>query len=191
MASLKDLHSKILECTKCPLHQTRTMAVPGAGNSKAELMLVGEAPGANEDATGTPFCGKAGKVLDELLAKTGFKREYIYITNILKCRPPNNRNPKDDEIKTCTGYLDEQLELINPRIIGCLGNFATHYILKKFGLATTRQGISNIHGKVFIYQSLFKEIKVVPLYHPAVATYNANMITQISKDFIKLKDILH
>ncbi len=191
MDSLDNLTSQIANCKKCTLHKTRKNTVCGAGNHKSTLMLAGEAPGANEDLAGTPFCGKAGNVLDEILKSAGFNRRYIYITNILKCRPPGNRNPREDEIKACTPYLDQQIKLIRPRVIGCLGNFATAYMLKKFNLSGNAPGISKIHGKIFNDDSLFDNLKIVPLYHPAVATYNANMITVLKRDFANLKMLLY
>ena len=125
----------------------------------------------NEAKTGRPFCGAAGKILDELLESAGIKREEIYITNILKCRPPENRNPESEEIKACALYLEKQIEIIKPKVICTLGNYSTKYILEKYGLGNQVQGISKIHGKIFKVKSLFENINIIPLYHPAVATY--------------------
>lgn len=186
---LKKISIDILNCKRCSLWKERTNPVVGEGSLAAKIMFVGEAPGFNEDRTGHPFCGQAGKVLDELLGKVGIRREEIYITNILKCRPPKNRNPKEEEIKSCSSYLDRQIEIINPKIICCLGNFATSYIMKKFGLKDKIQGISKIHGQIFSYQSLFNSINIIPLYHPAVATYNPNMKAILKKDFEALKGV--
>ncbi|MCK4809618.1 MAG: uracil-DNA glycosylase [Candidatus Omnitrophica bacterium] len=185
----EQIEKEVRNCQKCPLAATRLNVVPGEGSISSHILFIGEAPGAAEDETGKPFCGRAGKVLDELLFKAGLKRNDIYISNILKCRPPGNRNPKDEEIKACSGYLDRQVDLIKPKIIGCLGNFSTRYIMEKFGLKNRAQGISKIHGQVFITPVSQGSIKIVPLYHPAVVTYNANMISVLEKDFSMLKNI--
>lgn len=183
MKNLEEIKNEVLNCKKCPLYKTRTFPVIGEGSFKAEIMFIGEAPGANEDRTGRPFCGAAGEVLDELLASAGIKREEVYISNILKCRPPGNRSPKAEEIKACTPYLERQIEIIKPKIICTLGNFATAFIFKKFGLENKLQGISKIHGKVFLSGNLFTQVKIIPLYHPAVVTYNINMKETLKKDF--------
>ncbi len=188
MEELKKLNKQIENCRKCRLYKTRKNAVPGEGDEKAKIMFIGEAPGFNEDKQGKPFVGQAGKIFDELLNSINLKREEIYITNILKCRPPGNRNPKEDEIKACSLYLNKQIEFIEPKIICCLGNFATTYILKKFGLKDKIEGISKIHGKIFDIKNLFGEIKIRPLYHPAVATYNGRMKDILKKDFSLLKN---
>lgn len=156
----------------------------GEGSLSAEMMFIGEAPGANEDRTGRPFCGAAGKVLDELLQSAAIKRESVFITSILKCRPPGNRPPRTSEIKACTSYLETQIELIKPKIISPLGNFATRFIFKKFGLENKLQRISKIHGKVFLpVVDAVGGLKIIPLYHPAVAVYNAKMLPILKKDF--------
>ncbi|MBL7197674.1 MAG: uracil-DNA glycosylase [Candidatus Omnitrophica bacterium] len=187
--NLEKVKAEVLNCKKCSLWEQRMCPVVGEGDSKTGIMFVGEAPGANEDRTGRPFCGRAGEVFDELLLRAGIKRQDIYITNILKCRPPGNRNPQEAEIKACSPYLDRQIEILKPRVICCLGNFATMYIMKKFDLRDNIQGISKIHGQVFSQQSLFDSIKIIPLYHPAVVTYNINMKNVLQKDFNILKDI--
>ena len=177
---LKKIEEEILYCRKCNLWRERKNPVVGGGSWEAKIMFVGEAPGANEDEKGIPFCGAAGKILDELLNTIGIKREEIYITNILKCRPPQNRNPKEEEIIACTPYLDRQIEIIKPMVICCLGNFATFYIMKKFGLENKVQKINKIHGMVFT--SPFDSVKIIPLYHPAVVTYNIRMRPLLQKD---------
>ena len=188
---LEKIKKEVLSCKKCPLCQERInhgyQSVIGEGNHQADIMLIGEAPGLNEAQTGRPFCGAAGKILDELLEEIGIKREEVYITNILKCRPPENRNPKKEEIESCTPYLDRQIEIIEPKIICPLGNFATGYLLEKYGLKEQIQGISKIHGKVFEVKSLFGTLKIIPLYHPAVATYNINMKETLREDFKVLR----
>jgi len=177
------LRQEILNCRGCGLYRTRTNPVIGGGTLDADIMFIGEAPGFNEDLQGKPFVGKAGKILDELLDSINLKREEIYITNILKCRPPQNKNPSQEEINACTPNLNKQIEIIKPKIICCLGNFATEFILKKFGLSKEIQGITKIHGKIFIIPTLTGTIKIIPLYHPAVATYNPNMIGILKDDF--------
>lgn len=187
LEKLKKLRLGIINCKKCPLWKKRTNPVFGEGPTNAKIMLVGEAPGFNEDQQGKPFVGRAGKILDELLNSAKIKREEIFITNIVKCRPPENRNPTQEEINSCSVYLDRQIDIIKPKIIGCLGNFATDYILEKFGLKNKIQGISRIHGKIFKVSTIFGIVKIVPLYHPAVATYNMNMINTLKKDFNSLR----
>jgi uracil-DNA glycosylase family 4 len=165
----------IKACTRCELYKTRTNPVVGTGSLSARIVFVGEAPGYYEDMKGEPFVGKAGKVLDELLESIGLQRNDVYIANVLKCRPPKNRNPLPEEIQACTPYLDAQLALIQPAIIATLGNFSLAYIFDKFGLHAKKDKISKIHGKVFTVSTIAGVQKIVPLYHPAVATYNPNM----------------
>jgi uracil-DNA glycosylase len=183
----EELTKQIQNCKKCPLYKTRTNPVIGEGSLNSEIIFIGEAPGFNEDIQGKPFVGQAGKIFDELLNSVNLKREDIYITNILKCRPPKNRNPSDNEIETCTPYLNKQIEIIKPKIVCCLGNFSTKFILQKYGLKDKIQGISKIHGKIFKITTLTGILKIIPLYHPAVATYNSNMIKILKKDFKILK----
>ena len=186
-AEIEKLKKECIEfCKKSPLYKDGTFPVFGEGSLNADIMLVGEAPGYNESITGKPFCGAAGKILDELLESAGLKREDIFITNIVKLRPPNNRNPTQEEIKSFAHFLDKQIEIINPKIICCLGNFSTGYIMKKFNLSNKLQGISKIHGQVFSVSTLFGIIKIIPLYHPAVVTYDANMKDVLKEDFKKL-----
>lgn len=166
-------------CRRCPLWQTRTNPVVGSGSLSARILFVGEAPGYYEDLKGEPFVGKAGKILDELLASIGLTRTEVYIANVLKCRPPGNRNPLTEEIRACTPYLDAQLELINPEVIATLGNFSLAYIFTKFGLK--KEGISKIHGRIYEVSGGLK--RVVPLYHPAVAVYNPGMKDLLLADF--------
>ena len=130
----KQLEDAVANCRKCSLWKTRSNPVVGGGSKDAKVMFIGEAPGYWEDVKGRPFVGRAGRVLDELLESINLSREEVYITNILKCRPPNNRNPLQSEIEACTPYLDRQIELMNPEIIATLGNFALSYISEKFGL---------------------------------------------------------
>ena len=186
---LEEIKKQILNCKKCPLWKTRTNAVAGEGPINAKIMFIGEAPGFNEDQKGKPFVGRAGKIFDELLNSINLKREDVYITNIVKCRPPENRNPKQEEINACSLYLNKQIQIIKPKIICCLGNFSTAYILKKFNLKNKLDGISKIHGQIFNVSTLNGNIKIMPLYHPAVATYNANMLNELKKDFYEIKNL--
>ena len=180
---LKQIKDKVIDCQKCILYKTRILPVIGQGSHQADIMFIGEAPGAQESKTGIPFCGQAGKILDELLDSINIPREKVYIANILKDRPPANRNPLPDEIEACTPYLLRQIEIIKPKLVCTLGNYATAFILNKHGLADKVQGISKIHGQIFETG----KFKVIPLYHPAVAVYNANMIEVLKKDFQALK----
>jgi len=187
MPSMEKIEEEIKNCKRCDLWKTRNHCVVGSGNLNAKIMFIGEAPGYNEDLQGKPFVGKAGKFFDELLSSVELTRDEVYITNILKCRPPGNRNPTEEEIKACTPYLDRQIEIIKPKIICCLGNFATNYIFKKFNLKP--ESISKIHGKIFNISNLFGIKYIIPLYHPAVAVYNFNMKNILLEDFAKLKGL--
>ena len=180
---LEEIRKEVLKCRKCGLYRTRTNPVVGEGNPKAKIMFVGEAPGFNEDRMGRPFCGAAGRVLDELLESIGIKREDVYISNLLKCRPPGNRDPQKEEISACSPYLERQIEIIKPKIICPLGRYSMRFLMEKYGLKDKIEPISRIHGRVFEISSLFQEIKIIPLYHPAVATYNINMKEVLKRDF--------
>jgi len=186
--AMKKLEEKIKTCRKCPLGELRTNAVPGSGSYEAKIMFVGEAPGYWEDQKGLPFVGRAGKVLDELLAGIGLKREEVYITNVVKCRPPNNRDPTEEEINACSPYLDKQIDIIRPKIIVPLGRHSMTYILKKFSFEP--EPISKIHGKIFEARTLFGKIVIMPMYHPAVALYKPQLREELEKDFKKLKETL-
>ncbi|MBW6467909.1 MAG: uracil-DNA glycosylase [Coriobacteriia bacterium] len=180
MDSLSELQEFIGECHRCPLGDTRTTLVFGVGRADADLMFVGEAPGRNEDLKGEPFVGAAGKLLDELLASIGLHRSEVYIANILKCRPPGNRNPQADEIETCTPFLREQVRLIDPKVIVTLGNFATRFVLK------TSTGITGLRG------SLHRagRFTVLPIFHPAAALYDATKRNVLMADFALLGEVL-
>jgi len=182
------LEERIRNCQKCPLGRLRTNAVPGAGSYKARVMFVGEAPGYWEDQKGLPFVGRAGRLLDELLEGIGLEREDVYITNIVKCRPPNNRDPTDEEIKACAPYLDRQIDIIRPRVIVPLGRHSMAYILRKFGFEPAP--ISKIHGKTFEAGTLFGKFVIMPSYHPAAALYKPPLREELRKDFQKLKALL-
>lgn len=173
------LVTAVTTCTKCGLCKTRHQAVTGEGSLEADLMFVGEAPGKNEDEQGRPFCGASGKFLDELLAGIGLDRSAVYITNIVKCRPPNNRDPFDDEITACAPYLTKQVSHIKPLVIATLGRYAMNHFLP--GLK-----ISEVHGK-----PLRRNNQVyVPLYHPAVALYRASMRDELKNDFTIINTVL-
>ena len=191
--NLKKIKNEVLDCKKCSLYKERAKnkfyPVIGEGNHKTKILFCGEAPGLQEAKTGRPFCGAAGKILDEILSSVGIKREEVYITNILKCRPPGNRDPKPEEIKACTPYLMRQIEIIAPEIICPLGRYSMRFLMEKFGLKDEIQPISKIHGKVFEVKDLFQSIKIIPFYHPATATYNPNMKEILKKDFQILKQI--
>ncbi|HHH79463.1 MAG TPA: uracil-DNA glycosylase [Thermoplasmatales archaeon] len=176
----KQLEDAVANCRKCSLWKTRSNPVVGGGSKDAKVMFIGEAPGYWEDVKGRPFVGRAGRVLDELLESINLSREEVYITNILKCRPPNNRNPLQSEIEACTPYLDRQIELMNPEIIATLGNFALSYISEKFGLDL--ENVGGVHGKVFKIKTLFGDITIIPLYHPAAAVYNPALKEVLLRD---------
>ena len=139
---------------------------------------------------GVRFCGAAGRVLDDFLQLLDLERKEIFITNILKCRPPQNRDPQREEIKACAPYLEKQIEIIKPEVICTLGNYSTAYIFEKYGLRDKIQGISKIHGQVFEVKNLFQSIKIIPFYHPAVVTYNINMKKILEKDFLALRNLI-
>jgi len=155
--NLAELNSKIDDCTKCRLAKGRTKFVFGVGNPKAKLMFIGEAPGRDEDLQGEPFVGRAGQLLDKILAAINFKREEVYIANMVKCRPPENRAPETDEMDTCHPYLLKQIELIKPQIICCLGRISGQYLLQ------TKEALGRLRGKIYDYNG----IKLMVTYHPA------------------------
>jgi uracil-DNA glycosylase len=171
-------------CTRCRLAQGRTQVVFGVGDPAADLMFVGEAPGFHEDKQGYPFVGQAGKLLDKLLAGIGLERGDVYIANVLKCRPPGNRDPAPDEIQACEGHLFRQVELIRPRVVATLGNFATKLLSGK------PTGITRVHGaeqQVTLGES---RVLLYPLYHPAAALYTPAMLKVLEEDFARLPELL-
>ncbi len=179
--TLKDLHKKVLNCRKCALHKSRTNIVFGEGNKKAKLLFIGEAPGFEEDKQGLPFVGRAGQLLTKIIDSIGFKREDVYIANILKCRPPQNRNPLPKEVKTCTPYLIKQIELIKPEVICALGTFAAQTIL------ATTEPITKLRGRFHIW----RDIKVMPTYHPAYLLRNSSGKRPVWEDMKKIRQTLH
>ena len=186
--SLEIIKEQISRCTKGSLYKTRNKPVAGEGCKNADILFIGEAPGRNEDLQGKPFVGRAGKILDTLLKTIDLKRNQIFIGNILKCRPTNNRNPLKNEIDICKVYLDRQIETIQPKIIACLGSFATSYVFEKYGLKPVK--ISKAHGKIFQVNTIFGLTKIIPLFHPAVATYNINIKKVLIDDFKSLKQFV-
>ena len=165
------------------------MPVIGEGSHEAKIMFVGEAPGRNEAKTGRPFCGVAGKVLDDLLASVGIPRAEVYVTNIVKDRPPENRDPLPKEIEIYGPFLDRQIEIIQPQVIATLGRYSMQYIMQKFGLSDVLRSISQMHGRLFEAKASYGTIKILPLYHPAVTIYNRELVKDLEIDFQKLKTI--
>jgi len=177
---LGDIQAAVLACRRCPLWEGRTHVVFGVGDPHARVLIVGEAPGRNEDLQGEPFVGAAGKYLNELLALAGLKREEVYIANVLKCRPPDNRDPLPEEIEACTPYLREQTRTIDPEFIVTLGNFSTKFILK------TEVGITRLHGTL----QQAGHFKVFPIFHPAAAIYDTSKREALEADFRTLGRLL-
>lgn len=174
--SLKTIEEQVKACTRCPLAQMRTQVVFGGENPCARVVIVGEAPGRNEDKSGVPFVGAAGKQLNEYLSLAKLQRSDVYIANVVKCRPPSNRNPYVGEIQACADYLRQQIRIIWPEVIVCLGNFATRFILH------TEKGISELRGSMQKTGSFY----VLPTYHPAAAIYNRSLKSDIERDFMFL-----
>jgi len=178
--------AEIIVCTKCSLSRTRSNAVPGVGSPEAKIMFVGEAPGQSEDVTGEPFVGAAGKFLDGLLSEIGLSRKDVFITNVVKCRPPRNRPPDPGEIAVCTTYLDRQVEIIKPCFIVTLGNHSTAYVFSKTGLVFG--GITQVHGRFHRITLHGMQVTVFPTFHPASALYNPKYREMLHADFRLLKN---
>ncbi len=170
--SLEEIRAVLGDCHLCPLGETRTELVFGVGNPHARVMFIGEAPGRNEDKQGEPFVGAAGQKLNGLLSLAGLEREDIYIANVLKCRPPSNRNPKVEEIQTCSPFLREQIRSIWPDIIVCLGNFATQFVLH------TEQGVTKLRGSFYEVG----HFTVMPTFHPAATIYHSDWLPLLEAD---------
>ena len=182
---LKAVLHEARDCTRCPqLASTRTSVVFGAGNADADLMFVGEAPGAEEDRQGRPFVGRAGQFLNQLLEGIGMKREDVYIANVLKCRPPGNRDPQQDEIESCEPHLFRQIELIEPKVIATLGNFATKL------LSGRPLGITRVHGQEQELTIAGRSVLLYPIYHPAAALYTPAMLKVLESDFARLPGLM-
>ncbi len=179
MQTLLEIRQNVEKCTDCGLHLSRVKSVPGEGPVNASIMFIGEGPGFHENQQGKPFVGQAGKLLDELLTMADFKREEVFITNVVKCRPPGNRDPQPEELEACSKFLDRQIELIDPKIIVTLGRFS---MAKFFGAVK----ISQIHGK----SKEIGERLVVAMYHPAAALHQPALKNTLIEDFSRLKDYL-
>ena len=182
--TLHALGEQVSGCTRCRLAQTRTQVVFGVGNPHADLMFVGEAPGFHEDKQGLPFVGQAGKLLDNLLAGIGLDRSKVYIANVLKCRPPGNRDPAPDEIESCEPHLFRQVELIQPRVVATLGNFATKLLSGK------QTGITRVHGMEQETTVGGNRVLLYPLYHPAAALYTPAMLEVLKEDFARIPELM-
>ena len=183
-AALAAYEAETAECTRCRLAAGRTQVVFGVGDPDAELMFVGEAPGFHEDQQGHPFVGQAGKLLDRLLEGIGLSRDRVYIANVLKCRPPGNRDPQPDEIEACEPHLFRQLELIEPKLVATLGNFATKLLSGK------PHGITRVHGRPQETTLGGRPITLYPLYHPAAALYTPAMLRTLEDDFRRIPELL-
>jgi uracil-DNA glycosylase family 4 len=180
--------AEVIVCTKCDLWKDRVKAVPGVGNPESRVLFIGEAPGQTEDLKGEPFVGAAGKFLDTLLSETGFSRADVFITNVVKCRPPRNRDPRPIEIETCTPYLNRQMSVIKPRFIVTLGNHSTAYILSRAGIPF--QSITYARGRVYETSILGMRLAVFATFHPAAALYSARYKEQLEEDFKLIRDEL-
>ncbi|MDP3982404.1 MAG: uracil-DNA glycosylase [bacterium] len=190
MAQIKE---EVISLTSSPLCQERikngVFPVIGEGDHNASIMFIGEAPGRNEAATGRPFCGAAGRILNELLESAGIERSSVYITNIVKDRPPENRDPLPEEIEEYAPFLDRQIAIIQPTILATLGRFSMEYVMSRYGLAEKLAPISSLHGKVFKGVAPHGPVQVIPLYHPAVVIYGASKKDTLKEDFCVLKKL--
>jgi uracil-DNA glycosylase len=176
--------AEIAGCTRCRLAEGRTQVVFGNGNPHADLMFVGEAPGFHEDKQGFPFVGQAGKLLDQLLGGIGLSRDLVFVANVLKCRPPGNRDPMPDEIEACEPHLFRQIELIEPKVVATLGNFSTKLLSGK------QSGITRVHGQPQEVTLGGRTVILYPLYHPAAALYTPSMLNVLQEDFARIPELL-
>jgi uracil-DNA glycosylase len=181
---LVELYHEVKSCQRCPLYATRTQVVFGSGNADADLMFVGEAPGFHEDQQGRPFVGAAGKLLDKLLDEIGMSREDVFIANVLKSRPPGNRDPQLEEIEACTPFLTRQIELIEPRVICTLGNFSTKLLTHR------PDGITRVHGRPQDHVIAGLPIRIYPIFHPAAGLRSTAMLETLRQDFQQLPELL-
>ncbi len=183
-AALREYAEQTATCTKCALAEGRTQVVFGAGNPNADLMFVGEAPGFHEDQQGVPFVGQAGKLLDRLLEGIGLTRADVFVVNVLKCRPPGNRDPLPEEIAACEPHLFRQIELIEPKLVATLGNFATKLLSGK------PAGITRVHGHEQEVTLGSRTVSLYPIYHPAAALYTPSMLKVLEEDFARIPELL-
>ena len=182
--SLEAYRDEIAGCTKCALAKGRTQVVFGSGSPTAELMFVGEAPGFHEDKQGVPFVGAAGQLLGKLLAGIGLTRDEVFVANVLKCRPPGNRDPQPEEIEACESHLFRQIELIQPTLVATLGNFATKLLSGK------STGITQVHGREQVVVLGGNEVTLYPIFHPAAALYTPRMLQVLAQDFARIPELL-
>ncbi|MCK4582736.1 uracil-DNA glycosylase [Candidatus Bathyarchaeota archaeon] len=178
------LRDRAQSCTRCDLWESRTNAVVGSGSLDAEIVLVGEAPGRTEDESGLPFVGRAGKLLDDILGKAGLSRDDVFVMNVVKCRPPDNRRPKKVEMRSCEPYLVEQLEIIEPKIIAPMGNSPLSYFFRRYGLG--RAVIGDVHGEEYRVDATWGRVTLFPLYHPAATIYNRGLTEMLEEDMKRL-----
>ncbi|MEM2022033.1 MAG: uracil-DNA glycosylase [Zestosphaera sp.] len=176
------LSSEVSVCSRCRLSESRSRAVPGEGSLTARLMFIGEAPGKSEDEAGRPFVGAAGKLLNQLLEVNGVKREEVFITNVVKCRPPGNRDPLEDEVMSCAPFTNSIIQLIQPSIITTLGNHSGRYVFEVLG-GSRWQGVTRMRGKIYNVKILGRDVTVIPTYHPAAALYNPGPRAGLEEDF--------
>ena len=186
--AVRTLNREIVTCTRCRLALTRINAVPGEGPGYSQLFFIGEAPGKNEDITGRPFVGRAGAIFDDLLSSIGLERSGVFITSIIKCRPPENRNPGKDEIAACAGYLCRQIDHFSPELIVPMGRLASEWIFSRFGIP--RAPISSIHGKIFHAATPQGKVVIIPVYHPAAMTHNPLLKGALFEDFKVIGEML-
>lgn len=188
---MRVIRDELLAFTESPLYAYRTEnkyhPVVGEGSHEAKIMFIGEAPGKNEAETGKPFCGASGRVLDKLLATIGLQRADTYVTNIVKDRPQENRDPLPDEIEVYGPFLDRQIDIIQPKVIATLGRFSMDYVMRRLGLADQIEPISKAHGSVYTAKASYGDVTIIPLYHPAAALYNGSMMSTLEQDFQVLK----
>ncbi|PIP87267.1 uracil-DNA glycosylase [Candidatus Campbellbacteria bacterium CG22_combo_CG10-13_8_21_14_all_36_13] len=191
---MSEIEKELVALEKSPLYRYRVknnyQVVIGEGDLNSKIVFIGEASGKKEAETGKPFCGASGKVLDELLTHIGLARESVYITNIIKDRPPENRDPRPEEIELYTPFLLRQIEIIQPKVIATLGRYAMDFIMRQYGLEFEILPISQAHGKKFISKTKWGDLYIIPLYHPAVAVYNRNKLDELKKDFKILKKVI-
>ena len=178
------LYREASGCVRCPLHQGRNRVVFGNGNADADLMFVGEGPGQQEDIQGLPFVGRAGKLLDQLLEEIGLSRGEVFVTNVVRCRPPGNRDPQPEEIAACRSYTDRQIQLIEPRLICSLGKFAMQVLTR------TNRGITAVHGKPEVHELGGRTMRVYPLFHPAAALRSTKTLEDLREAFARIPALL-